>query len=164
MHFLTISPRYLQEKNRIVVIQKGLSPTYFLRKSASNNRNLLRTSGDRNALMSLLLGKPIMAETCGIRVSPLLGLFQFAPHRTCHIHKPDEAGNDAVGYHTSSAVLGQLETEATVDNTESDDDSSKPEMSVRPGATRESLEEEPVMEPAGKGLWEDEHEDDDSKD
>lgn len=76
--------------------------------------------------------------------------------------QPDETGNNTVDDLTSArapvGALGQFESKATVENTKSDEDTTDPDVSVRPDGAALDLLEEKVVHVSENG-----HEEDNSK-
>jgi len=87
---------------------------------------------------------------------------QFAVYSAGDIGQPHDSSNDTVCNLALFRVPRQLQAKSTVDNTESDDDTSQPQVTVTPKNAAGVLLEHDVVEETEEWLEEEQHKDDDS--
>ena len=87
---------------------------------------------------------------------------QFAVYSAGDISQPHDSSNDTVCNLALLRVLRQSQTKSTVDDTQGDDDTTQPQVTVTPQDAAGVLLEHDVVEKAEEWLEEEEHKDDDS--
>lgn len=88
----------------------------------------------------------------------------FTKNCRSHPDEPDNAGHYAVGDLAGAGVVGEPQAKTTIDDPESNDDATQPEMGIRSCLATLMLLEESVVDEARDGLEEEEAEDDNTDD
>lgn len=122
--------------------------------------NRCRVNTSSTILLTVIAGllSPLRSSVLSLPLSSCP--FDFSVHRSCHPDEPDNARNDSIRDLAGASVVGQLKTKSTIDDAEGDQDSPKPEVSVRPDLSSLVFLEHDVMEDAENGLEEEQSEDD----
>jgi len=110
----------------------------------------------------------VLSDTSSVvrrrRVLPELSPLELAVDRASDVGQPHDGSDNAVGNLSFPGVPREAQTEATVDDTEGDDDASEPQMAVTPDHAARVLLEHEVVEETEEWLEEQQDEDDDADD